>query len=61
MIADRPIRYPADDKGRFVAIGEEQWKHQMTGGDSSIMPRRGQRDRECSMTRLYRVPGQVAP
>lgn len=39
VMAGVPIRYPLEDKPRFVAATQEQWQDKMLVDDSSIMPR----------------------
>jgi N-acyl-D-glutamate deacylase len=40
IMAGLPIRYPVEDKGRFVEATQEQWEEEMIIDDSSIKPRK---------------------
>ena len=39
VMAGVPIRYPVEDKPRFVAATQEQWQDKMLVDDASISPR----------------------
>jgi hypothetical protein len=38
-MAGLPIRYPVEEKGRFVEAKQVQWKDDMLIEDSSLKPR----------------------
>jgi len=40
VMAGLPIRYPVEEKGRFVEATQEQWKEKMIIDDASIKPRK---------------------
>jgi N-acyl-D-glutamate deacylase len=39
VMAGQPIRFPAEEKGRFVKATQQQWKEKVIVDDGSISPR----------------------